>query len=329
MRGKVKDGLTLFDGLRDGASVFRDEGEVWSALVGLCSPENRSGLILYSHDDGQYSLLVSGPGASSTQDAFASRGLSMISARETPAGECLIVARDGQGADMEFSVRPVGPALLGALSGEDPAREAGAPGQDRLSRAFEICGEARVSSPQMSPEAACLRARVAEPHDRETLSDWFWQRDACLRLEAREWPACWGGNYRVDEGEYVSQEAFERALPSPRDRSLWIALANLGPTDDTLSDDVISHLGDGPWLNDLAAFSVGLDDAPVFFTEERPEWVSEPELSLLLSERPDLVPGALGGSGRGPTENPPIANVAEAPSHAQPLDDRPIDREGR
>lgn len=120
---------------------------------------------------------------------------------------------------------------------------------------------------------------------------WYLERDVLIMGLARGWPACWGANYRVDDGLYVSGSDFEAVLPTSEEQDLWLTLANEGPdgAHPALTYEEAHHLLDHPDLLRHEAERATSDDAACcFFTEEQPDWMERDELDYLADERPDL-----------------------------------------
>lgn len=129
----------------------------------------------------------------------------------------------------------------------------------------------------------------------EDVRDWYLERDDQIMGLARDWPACWGANYRVDDGLYVSGSDFEAVLPTSEERDLWLALANGGPDGARPAltyEDAHLLLARSDQLRQEAERATNDDAACCFYTEEQPEWMDRDELDYLAVGRTDLFVAA-------------------------------------
>ena len=130
------------------------------------------------------------------------------------------------------------------------------------------------------------------PTNADTLVDWFYQRDQCLMSNAHDWPACWGGNYRVDVGDYVTEDDWYDVLgESFRDHYLWMLVANygFGSSCEVIGlDEIVAHIDDIGWLSEECLDPDNIESL-CFYTEATPEDLSLEELAELDAERPDLL----------------------------------------
>lgn len=121
-----------------------------------------------------------------------------------------------------------------------------------------------------------------------SLKCWFSERDEMMESRAVGWPACWGGQFRVDEfGGYVSKDAFFEALPTERDRNLYYCCCDCYSDEDWI--DVAENVRDDAWLDQAANEYTTSDRAVVYYTECSPsDGFALSELVELAHERPDL-----------------------------------------
>ncbi|MDY2776974.1 MAG: hypothetical protein SOU51_01160 [Collinsella sp.] len=138
------------------------------------------------------------------------------------------------------------------------------------------------------------------------LACWLDEAMRKLRGAARDWPACWGWQYRIGDGGYVSEAAWNAIIPSDSASSLFIASFGDEPL-----ESLFLHRLDDSWLDAAARDYIDSSGCEVFGTEIWPdEDFSDQELRELSFERPDLfTPSNLASlpslsaaiEGRGPT----------------------------
>lgn len=149
--------------------------------------------------------------------------------------------------------------------------------------------------PPLRERADGMLAAAGAPADFRSdpaqLGAWYDDVDAELARRARDFPACWGGMYRIgDPGLYVTEEDFDEVLPSDLDRWLYMAMSNYGPygsCEHDLEEFAQAVQDGGGVLFDLGAGTDAID-AAVYYTEDLPENYTADELEELLGERPDL-----------------------------------------
>lgn len=144
-------------------------------------------------------------------------------------------------------------------------------------------------APDLRPATASAAAELRGALAACSLTKWFESKDREIMRFAVDWPACWGGQYRVsDLGHYVPEERFLEVLPTPAERSLYLCLCEPDGFEGVV--DVARHAKDVHWLDERADDYVGNSDAVVFYTEtaEPDEEYSFDELVELARERPDL-----------------------------------------
>lgn len=127
--------------------------------------------------------------------------------------------------------------------------------------------------------------------DTDKVRAWYLERDDQIMRRARDWPASWGDNFRVDDCLYVPMADFDEVLPTPEERSLYVILANEGPNGGRPAvtyEDVLPLLSHVEWLEQEASRVTDSDDACCFYTEEEPEDLDVSELVDYVCERPDL-----------------------------------------
>ncbi|HIY83875.1 hypothetical protein [Rubneribacter sp.] len=124
--------------------------------------------------------------------------------------------------------------------------------------------------------------------DAEGLLSWFFDKDSQVMAAARYWPACWGGQFRVGEARYATEEDVLDALSGPLDLNLYYALCDCDRLGGALPlSEIAAHAGDAPWLASRAAEYIEQGGA-VFYTEAYPDDFDECELAELAKDRPDL-----------------------------------------
>lgn len=136
-----------------------------------------------------------------------------------------------------------------------------------------------------------MAIEFADLRDADKVKTWYREHDDQIMRRARDWPAAWGGNYRVDDCLYVSMDDFEDVLPSPEEQALWSFLANEGPNGARPAvsyDDVLPLLARCDWLEQEASRVTDSDEACCYYTDEDPESLDVDELIGLANERPDL-----------------------------------------
>lgn len=168
-----------------------------------------------------------------------------------------------------------------------------------------------------APAASALRRAVAcgpsaglrTPHELDLFYEAAFDE---LHALSSQPPACFGFQYRIDgDGDHVSEADFERVLPTPHLRSLWLAIANER-----------SEIADLPARGRLAFTAAARDaraarelsedylegDCEVFGTEYEEDDFTEEELAELREERPELFdgPAATGVEGIAPGREPSI-----------------------
>ena len=168
-----------------------------------------------------------------------------------------------------------------------------------------------------APAASALRRAVAcgpaaglrTPHELDLFYEAAFDEFHALSSQP---PACFGFQYRIDgDGDHVSEADFERVLPTPHLRSLWLAIANER-----------SEIADLPARGRLAFTAAARDaraarelsedylegDCEVFGTEYEEDDFTEEELAELREERPELFdgPAATGVEGIAPGREPSI-----------------------
>lgn len=115
---------------------------------------------------------------------------------------------------------------------------------------------------------------------------WFADRDGRIVERAKGYPACWGGNFRVeDNGLYATEEDVHAVLNEPGDLSLYYSCCGCMTYDDWR--ELAEHRKDEAWL-DLRAAAYIDDDPVVYFTEIFPNEFDRDELEDYARERPDL-----------------------------------------
>lgn len=119
------------------------------------------------------------------------------------------------------------------------------------------------------------------------LLDWYHGKDVLLIGQARDRPACWGGNFRVGVEGYVSEEVWDSVLPTDLESSLYYAVV-AALADYAALDEVAAHRDDEEWLGDVARDYVENGDAEVYYTEFFPNDYTPEEQFALAEERPDL-----------------------------------------
>lgn len=122
----------------------------------------------------------------------------------------------------------------------------------------------------------------------QMLVRWYNERNDRLEARAVGWPACWGGQYRVNEfGDYVPKDVFYEVLPTEHDRNLFYCCCDCY-ADDHWSE-VAKHAHDDAWLERTAYDYACSDRAVVYYTEGFPFVdFTYGELVELAQERPDL-----------------------------------------
>lgn len=121
------------------------------------------------------------------------------------------------------------------------------------------------------------------------VASWFARVDRELWERSAAPPACWGGQYRLgDPGSYVSDAVFEEVLPTERERSLYLVLANEWDGCGPLPPGVAERAGDEEWLGRRASDACEEPEAVAYYTELMPDDFDRVELRALASERPDL-----------------------------------------
>ena len=308
-RAMSERGLYRLSGGRD--LPFVDEDDLWSALDMMCDAATEHGHIArFIEPGGRSSEIALFDGSGPTLQGFAwERGLVLWRAAEDD-GELVCEFRASAAPDdptherLVAEVRPVGEALFEWL------RAQGAPWRDRdrdglLWGAWRECGPAYLNDTAFHDRyrngRSAMVAHVTDCVTAEDLRRWFDQRDECLMASAKDWPACWGGQFRVDDfGHYVPADVFEAALPTYGERQVWLAIANGAVA---YLDEALFHVhrwrdeldvGDGE-LVDIAWFEEAVDEAledpncPCFYTEASVHDFSDEEIEALLEERPDLA----------------------------------------
>lgn len=127
--------------------------------------------------------------------------------------------------------------------------------------------------------------------DADKVRAWYLERDDQIMRRARDRPASWGDNFRVDDCLYVTMADFDEVLPTPEERFLYVILANEGPNGARPAvtyDDVLPLLGRSDWLEQEATRVTDSDEACCYYTEEEPESLDVGELVDYAFERPDL-----------------------------------------
>lgn len=120
------------------------------------------------------------------------------------------------------------------------------------------------------------------------LLDWYHGKDDLLIGQARDCPACWGGNFRVGHEGYVSEEVWESVLPTDLESSLYYAVVASLDTDFAALDEVAAHREDEEWLAVVARDYIEDGNAEVYYTEFFPDDYTPDEQHALAEERPDL-----------------------------------------
>lgn len=149
---------------------------------------------------------------------------------------------------------------------------------------------------QISRRERCSYGKVYEawltctPLGYDELVAWYRETGARLADLGREWPACWGGQYRLgDSGLYVSEADARTVLRSKYDLDLYICMAVAEA--DTGEDGLVevgAHMRDKAWLSRKAELDP-CDDGFCYVEPENPlSEFSRPELVELRSSRPDL-----------------------------------------
>ena len=119
--------------------------------------------------------------------------------------------------------------------------------------------------------------------DAEGLLSWFFDKDSQVMAAARYWPACWGGQFRVGEARYATEEDVLDALSGPLDLNLYYALCDCDRLGGALPlSEIAAHAGDAPWLASRAAEYIEQGGA-VFYTEAIP--TTSTSASLPSSQR--------------------------------------------
>ena len=131
-------------------------------------------------------------------------------------------------------------------------------------------------------------AKAADCISVSAVKRWFAERDEAIMAKAVDWPACWGGQFRVsDFGLYVSEDVFNDALPSDHDRNLYYCCCDCFTDDEWL--EVARHRTADAWLDQVAESYVASDSAVVFYTESFPgDDFTHDELVEMAQERRDL-----------------------------------------
>lgn len=114
---------------------------------------------------------------------------------------------------------------------------------------------------------------------------WFDAANDALARSAKPWPAAWGGQFRVGDGEYVTESDFYEIV-EPSRLDLWYSLL-AADGDDALLDETVRHRHDAEWLQECAGLYVD-GDAEQFWTEAYPNDFTDEELAEMVGERPDL-----------------------------------------
>lgn len=125
--------------------------------------------------------------------------------------------------------------------------------------------------------------------DKKELADWFAEVDGKIMEQAKDWPACWGEQFRVsDLGQYVSEETMDAILPSKRELCLYYCMcAESEDSSAVPMADIVEHQDDMRWLGDTADSYTEWGN--VFYTESWPaDDYTHTELVEMASERPDL-----------------------------------------
>lgn len=129
----------------------------------------------------------------------------------------------------------------------------------------------------LTPEGVC------NPRD---LYKWFKDADEALTSKATGMPACFGPNYRVGPGRYVSGRTWEAVLPTQADRALYLILANEG-TDEDIFVNTFDNMGSADWLVFESELALKANPEVFFVAIDRDDFTQE-ELGELASERPEL-----------------------------------------
>ena len=122
--------------------------------------------------------------------------------------------------------------------------------------------------------------------DADALIAWHGETRELLESVSREWPACWGGQFRVGPDAYVDETTMYEIVGGQRELNLWYCACacdegKLEPS------EVASHAGDGAWLEEMADIYIdrGGDS---YYTECSPADFDLGELCELADEREDL-----------------------------------------
>ena len=125
----------------------------------------------------------------------------------------------------------------------------------------------------------------------EGLNRWYADADSAIAPHVKDWPACWGGQMRFnDGGMYVDMDVVTDVLPSSREIDLYYCMcANSERPEAYPASDILAHIADGEWLSSTANEYIENGGA-VFYTEcyAPSDEFSHRELVELVDERPDL-----------------------------------------
>lgn len=129
--------------------------------------------------------------------------------------------------------------------------------------------------------------------DASALRDWYLAKRSKLEEDKKdEMPACWGGQYRVDDDFWVSQDCWESVFDNSDDMALFMLCQNEVGATGTVEDfaEIAEHAADAEWVVNRCDASVD-DDAPCYYTEVMPDEYSPLELRDLVIEggRRDLL----------------------------------------
>lgn len=134
-----------------------------------------------------------------------------------------------------------------------------------------------------------LVALTENPRTEPELVAWFSAVDSRIMAAATEWPATWGGQFRVsDRGEYISQEAMNEILDEHKLLLYYAMCANSERPEIWPLSEIAAHADDDNWLGDMANEYIDAGGT-MFYTETFPDDYSIEELAGLLDGRPDLA----------------------------------------
>lgn len=136
----------------------------------------------------------------------------------------------------------------------------------------------------LSPERAESIESVVGGRDGRALTSiaaWFCRVDDELWNASKDDAACWGWQYRMESGRWVSEEDFDKTLQTELERDAYLVVANEG-----ISAELLKSANDAAALSLMATRAV--ESGAVFGTELYMEDFYPDELRSLASERPEL-----------------------------------------